>query len=141
MINSRKIEYLHPHVQELCERFLDECKKSEVDVIITSTYRDIESQNILFAQGRTAAGNIVTNARGGQSFHNYCVAFDIVPLRNGKPVWNDDLLWSSLGHIGKMCGLDWAGDCKTFKEKAHFQFTGGLSLRDFQNGKTLEVKA
>lgn len=137
MINSRNINDLHPVVQPLCERFIDECRKSGLDVIITSTYRDIESQNALYAQGRTRPGKIVTNAKGGDSYHNWCVAFDTVPVVHGKPVWDDEGTWLCLGHIGKECGLEWAGNWKGFKEMAHFQFTGGLTLKDFQGGKTL----
>jgi peptidoglycan LD-endopeptidase CwlK len=146
MVNSRKIEDLHPAVQVKCRRFLAECEKSGIDVIITSTYRDAESQNALYAQGRTLPGNIVTNARSGQSWHNWCVAFDVVPLRNGKPVWGtsgkDGELWQSIGAVGRACGLEWAGDWKgKLIEFAHFQYTGGLSLADFKAGKTLQVVA
>ena len=116
---------------------MSECKMSGIDILITSTYRDKESQEALYAKGRTAPGNIVTNARGGQSFHNWRVAFDTVPIVNGKPVWDDNQLWLSIGHIGTVCGLEWAGKWKKFKEMPHFQFTGGLTLKDFQAGKTL----
>ena len=139
MIISRKIEDLHPHVQTLCEKFIAECKKSGIDILITCTYRDIEAQNALYAQGRTIPGNIVTDARGGQSYHQYHVAFDTVPVRDGKPQWDDEQLWLSIGHIGKSCGLEWAGDWIHFKEKPHFQFTAGLTLSDFQKGKTLPI--
>lgn len=141
MINSRKIEDLHPVVQEKCRRFLRECEKSGIDVIITSTYRDSESQNALYAQGRTLPGNIVTKARAGQSWHNWRVAFDVVPLRYGKAVWGtsrkDGELWQSVGSIGRACGLEWAGDWRKFKEYEHFQYNGGLTLTDFKRGKTL----
>jgi len=137
MINSRDIHDLHPIVQGKCQVFLDECKKSGIDIIITSTYRDRESQTALYAQGRTRLGKIVTNAKAGQSYHNWRVAFDVVPARHGKPAWDDTDLWLSVGHIGKSCGLEWAGDWKSFKEMPHFQFTGGMSLKDFQSGKTL----
>lgn len=142
MISSRKIEELHPVVQRLYLKFEDECEKAEIPILRTSTYRDIESQNALYAQGRTVKGAILTNARGGDSFHNYRVAFDVVPLRNGKPVWgalgDDWALWRSVGAIGRACGLEWAGDWKKFKEFPHFQFTGGLTLADFKKGKTLQ---
>jgi peptidoglycan L-alanyl-D-glutamate endopeptidase CwlK len=153
MIDSRKIDDLHQVVQDMCRRFLAECEKAGIDILITSTYRDRESQNALYAQGRTRPGRRVTNARGGQSYHNWRVAFDVVPLRHGKPVWgtrgngidnnpDDDLtdeleLWQSVGAIGKACGLEWAGDWRRFKEFPHFQYTGGLSVKDFQNGKTI----
>lgn len=141
MINSRRIEDLLPQVQPLANAFIEKCKAEGIELLITSTYRDKESQAALFAQGRTAPGKIVTNARAGQSFHNYRVAFDVVPLRNGKPVWGtaneDAVLWKKIGAIGIQCGLEWAGNWRTFKEFPHFQFTGGLTLADFQAGKVL----
>lgn len=156
MINSRNLSDLHPVVQEKAKRFLKECDDGLLpiySVLVTSTYRDFESQNALYAIGRTKPGKKVTNARGGDSYHNHRVAFDIVGLRNGIAIWGtkgdgidnnpaddhaDDLeLWQTMGEIGKLCGLEWAGDWKRFKEYPHFQFTGGLSLIDFKNGKKL----
>lgn len=141
MQNSRDIKDLHPKVQAMANKFLDACKKAGIDVLITSTYRDNESQNELYAQGRTKPGRIVTNAKAGQSWHNYRLAFDVVPIKNGKAVWGttgDDLkLWQKLGAIGKSIGLEWAGDWVKFKEFPHFQYTGGLTLKDLQQGKMI----
>jgi len=137
MINSRKLEDLHPKVKALAERFIASCAKQNIDVIITSTYRDAESQNALYAQGRTTPGSKVTNAKGGQSFHNWKVAFDFVPVVNGKAQWADTALFTKCGEIGESLGLEWAGRWVKFKELAHFQYTNGLTLADFQEGKTL----
>lgn len=142
MLNSRKLEDLNPIVEAKARDFLSRCAAEGIDVLVTSTYRDAESQNALFAQGRTAPGKIVTNAKAGQSWHNFRVAFDVVPLRNGKPVWGitgEDLkLWQRLGAIGKACGLEWAGEWRTFREFPHFQYTGGHTLAEFQAGATLK---
>lgn len=141
MINSRAISDLHPKVAEKAHAFIAACRDHGIDILITSTYRDNESQNALYAQGRTVAGPVVTNAKGGQSWHNYRLAFDVVPLRNGKPVWgmngSDGDLWKHVGALGESVGLEWAGRWKKFKETAHFQFTGGLTLADLQAGKQL----
>ena len=40
--------------------------------------RTFEDQDKLYAQGRTKPGQIVTNARGGDSLHNYGLAADYV---------------------------------------------------------------
>ncbi|MFA5387739.1 MAG: M15 family metallopeptidase [Candidatus Paceibacterota bacterium] len=141
MINSRKLEDLHPHVAKLCQTFIDACAAEGIDVLITSTYRDNESQNALYAQGRTAPGAKVTNAKAGQSWHNWRCAFDFVPVVNGKAQWNDIATFTRCGEIAEGVGLEWAGRWKSFKELAHCQFTGGLTLADFQAGKTLEVLA
>ena len=137
MINSRDPNELHPDVLELAKKFKHACLVEGIDILITSTYRDIASQNALYAIGRAVAGKKVTNAKGGQSFHNFRLAFDIVPLIAGKAVWGDNKLWDRIGAIGKGVGLEWAGDWKTFKEKAHFQLTNGLTLADLRAGKTL----
>jgi peptidoglycan L-alanyl-D-glutamate endopeptidase CwlK len=141
MINSRSIDDLHPAVKRRARLFLDACKANGIDVLVTSTYRDAESQQALYDQGRIKPGRKVTNAKPGQSWHNWRCAFDVVPIRNGKPVWgtagDDAALWQRIGKIGKQCGLEWAGDWVRFKEFPHFQFTGGLSLADLQAGKKI----
>jgi len=137
MINSRSLSDLNPKVAALCSEFINSCKKNNIDIIITSTYRDAESQNALYAQGRTLPGKKVTNAKGGQSFHNWKVAFDFCPIVNGKAVWNDVALYTKCGEIAESIGLEWAGRWVTFKELAHCQYTNGLTLADFQAGKTL----
>jgi peptidoglycan L-alanyl-D-glutamate endopeptidase CwlK len=137
MINSRKLEDLHPKVMQMCSEFIKDCDAQGIDILVTSTYRDHESQDALYAQGRTKSGAIVTKAKGGQSFHNYKVAFDFVPIVNGKPAWNDSKLFIKCGEIAEKHGLEWAGRWKRFAEMAHCQYTGGLTLADFQAGKQL----
>ena len=144
MISSRKIEDLHPTVQAMARAFIEKCQKEGIDVLITCTYRDNAEQERLYARGRTVLTENgqkvkkVTNARAGQSFHNHRLAFDCVPLRNGKPVWgttgSDLMLWMRVGNIGESVGLEWAGRWKTFREFPHFQFTGGHPIAYFQKG-------
>lgn len=122
MINSRSLDDLAPDVARAARMMLEVCEREGIQILITSTFRDHESQAKLYAQGRTAPGRIVTNAKPGESFHNYRVAFDVVPLRDGKPVWDDDdPIWRRVGEIGERCGLEWAGRWKTFREYPHFQ--------------------
>lgn len=137
MINSRKPTDLLPKVQTLCEEFIQRCADAGIDVLITSTYRDNESQAELYAQGRTKPGKIVTNAKPGDSYHNYRCAFDFVPIVNGKPRWNDLATFTKCGEIAEGVGLEWAGRWTTFKELAHCQFTGGLTLADLKSGKQI----
>lgn len=134
MINSRSLEDLLPQAKERAEKFISICKEHGIDLLVTSTYRDLESQMALYAQGRTTAGVVVTNAPAGKSFHNYRVALDVVPIINGKPNWSDKLLWEQIGAIGESCGLEWAGRWKTFKEYPHFQYTGGLTIAQLEEG-------
>ena len=138
MKNSRDLNDLLPVVKGKAEAFLKACKAEGIDVLITSTLRDKESQAALYAQGRTTPGKIVTNAKAGQSFHNYGCAFDFVPLINGKAQWEDTKLFERCGVIAEKQGLEWAGRWKSFTETAHCQYIGGLSLADLQMGKQVK---
>lgn len=135
MINSRSLDDLILPAKVRVQAFLEAAKKNGIDLLVTSTYRDNASQNALYAQGRTTPGKIVTNAKAGQSWHNYKCAVDVVPIVAGKPRWDvKDEVWQQVGKLGKAAGLEWAGDWKRFKEYPHFQYTGGLTLAQLQSG-------
>jgi peptidoglycan L-alanyl-D-glutamate endopeptidase CwlK len=134
---SRRIEDLEPQVAVLCHRFVEECESQGISVIITSTFRSNEEQAALYAIGRTKPGNRVTNAKPGQSYHNWKIAFDFCPIVHGKAVWNNAELFERCGLIGEKVGLQWSGRFLTFRESAHMQLTQGHNLAYFQRGGKL----
>lgn len=134
MINSRDINELHRAVRHIAEAFRSRCSVQGVDVLITSTYRDHESQAALYAQGRTTPGRKVTNAGPGDSMHNWRCAWDFVPLVNGKAVWDDEELWQRCGAIAQEVGAEWGGAWQSFKDKPHCQYTAGLTLDQLKAG-------
>jgi len=133
LTNSRDLNDLLPAVRLKAEELLSKAKELGIDLIVTSTYRDKESQDELYAIGRTKPGKRVTNARGGYSFHNYRVAFDVVPLVAGKASWDDMALWQRIGILGEEIGLEWGGNWRGFKDIPHFQLTMGKSLNELQD--------
>lgn len=137
MKSSRNLSDLQPEVADKCQAHLDACAAEGIDLLITCTLRDWEEQHRLYLQGRNAPGNIVTKADAGDSAHNYGLAYDVVPMRNGKPVWGtiadmDAALWARVGELGESVGLEWAGRWKSFKELAHFQSLGGRTIADLK---------
>gem|GEM_PF-633470 len=134
LIDSRNINDLHPTVRRGCLELQRRLKALGYNMGVSSTYRDNAMQNHLYAQGRTRAGSIVTNAKGGQSIHNYRLAFDIFNNVPGNLYPNDFM--NLAGKIGREMGFEWGGDWTNFKDKPHFQFTNGLSLSHLQNGRT-----
>ncbi|MGI6584868.1 MAG: M15 family metallopeptidase [Lutisporaceae bacterium] len=92
MVNSRKIEDLHPVVREICRKHIEACRKRGVEIIVTSTLRDSEYQEYLYSQGRSRPGNIVTNMRLIGP-HGFGLAYDVVPIVKRKAVWNNDWLF------------------------------------------------
>jgi|TARA_R110000796_G_scaffold15004_3_gene48407 peptidoglycan L-alanyl-D-glutamate endopeptidase CwlK len=137
MISSRKLSDLHPLARDKALAFKRKCKAQGIDVLIYCTLRDNEEQNRLYAKGRTTKGRKVTNARGGQSEHNYGIAWDCVPLDGGKAMWGDRASYKKMGAIAESLGIDWAGNWKRFKETAHFSFKDGHSLLYFKRGGSL----
>jgi len=123
---------LKPCVQRGAEAIIAEMKLMGHPVRLVQGYRSIEEQNRLYAQGRTTPGNIVTNAKGGQSFHNYGCAVDFVFIKEGYNA--SQALWETLGVIGKNQGFEWGGDWVGFTDRPHFEMKLGYTLKDFQNG-------
>lgn len=136
---SRSLSDLNPIVKVKAEAFLAACEKADLDILIYCTYRSGAEQEVLYEQGRTAPGKIVTNARAGQSWHNWRCAFDFVPLVAGKPAWSDKALYLKAGVIAESVGLEWAGRWTgKLRESAHCQYSGGLSINDLINGKEIK---
>lgn len=96
-------------------------------VEIISSYRSVEEQDRLFAQGRTRPGQRVTNARGGQSLHNYRLAWDLGLFgRSGEYVGRSPV-YASIAPLGEQLGLEWGGRWRS-RDEAHYQMTVGLTV-------------
>ena len=89
----------------------------------------------------------VTNAKAGQSYHNYGLAVDIVLLYdsdgNGTydkaswdvfKDWDKDGIadWQEVVKVFKKYGWEWGGEFKSFKDLPHFQKTFGKSWQQLK---------
>ncbi|MGE7921080.1 M15 family metallopeptidase [Viridibacillus sp. NPDC093762] len=137
---------LHPIVEENKNVLLEKADEIDIDVMITEGLRPFEKQNELYNQGRTTKGNIVTNSKGGESFHNYGLAFDYaIKNANGGIEWdieydgnhNGKSDWFEVAEIAKELGFEWGGDWKQFKDYPHLQMTFGLNIPMLQEGYRL----
>ena len=110
------------------------CRDAGHEVHIFETFRTPERQDALYAQGRTAPGGIVTNARAGYSNHNFGIAFDI-GIFSGTRYLDDSPLYKAAGALGRTLGLEWGGDWKSIEDQPHYQLRPAwaktLSERDF----------
>lgn len=135
---STSLSALHPYVATLARSFLDLCAASGISVRIIVTFRSWYDQDVLYSQGRTSAGAIVTDAMGGDSYHNWGLAFDCAPVVNGVIAWSDTDRFNQMGRLGQQVGLEWGGHWTTFNvalvDMPHFQFTYGLSTEQLLNG-------
>lgn len=139
---SRSLQDLQPAFAEKAGRVLRRCEELGVKLVVTCTWRTNSEQAKLYAQGRTAPGKVVTWANAGQSPHNYGLAMDVVPVRDGKAIWDaSDEAWKIYGQVVRSEGLEWAGDwVKKKREMPHCQMpewrtlveAGRVTLKDAQ---------
>lgn len=145
-ITIDRIQLLHPDLREEAIEIYNDIYEALTGRAIcrfSHTLRTNKEQDGLFAIGRTKPGKIVTNAKGGQSYHNYGLAIDIVLLvdRDGNGTfesasWETNVDfdgdgkkdWQEVVHIFKLYGWEWGGDWK-FSDKPHFQKTLGKSIK------------
>ncbi len=140
---------------EMCEAV-----KGRVLIRFAYTLRSFSEQNALYELGRTVKnpngfhpikkplGNIVTWARGGDSFHNYALAWDLVLVLdkdgNGSyetASWDmtidldgDGIAdWREIVEIAIKYGYEWGGNWNKPKTDCpHFQKTFGYSINDLK---------
>lgn len=143
-ITLERIQLMHPAVREEVTRMygkICEALTGRAICRFTHTLRTFDEQGELYAQGRSKHGKIVTNAKPGQSYHNYGLAFDIALIIDGKTAswdmvkdFDGDKVsdWMEVVNICKSHGWKWGGDFKSFKDYPHFEKTFGLNWPELQ---------
>ncbi|MDD8018368.1 MAG: M15 family metallopeptidase [Bacteroidota bacterium] len=133
------LDGLNPIVKQKALELLAACTTHGIEIQIIQGFRSIVEQNKLYEQGRSTTGNIVTNAKGGESYHNYGLAFDFVPLIHGVANWKDARNFFVVGEIAEKIGLVWGGRWK-LRDLDHCQYTFGLTIADLKAGKMPNIQ-
>ncbi|PHS70530.1 MAG: hypothetical protein COB22_07850 [Cycloclasticus sp.] len=156
-MSSRSIDDLSAGFRAQAVLLKDAAEAVGLDLIIYCTRRSFAEQAKLYRNGRTLAQiqdkadelceqwgradlatilmdvapqfgkRILTYAAPGQSYHNYGLALDAVPLREGRPVWGDtepdDLaLWNLYGELAGDVNMEWGGSWSPGKiDRPHMQ--------------------
>lgn len=132
--SAKLIATLHPSIQVLANKLIALAAQRGISIVICQGERTIEYQDKLYAKGRTAPGGIVTNTKGGQSWHNYGLAFDIAMVSSGpkpalgQPSWPPGKeRWAELGALGQSLGLIWGGTFSKIADYGHFEYHPGIT--------------
>jgi peptidoglycan LD-endopeptidase CwlK len=135
--SEASIQSLLPAAQRKAREFMKAVLRDGVAVKVISGTRTFAEQNRLYRQGRDLPGPKITRARGGQSNHNFGVAWDIGVFQNGQYL-DESPLYRRVGGIGKGLGLEWGGDWRGFPDEPHFQVVREDDLKEialkFQRG-------
>lgn len=147
------IEDLRPKTKELCKLWLDACAKAGIKIKILMVLRTIQQQDALYSQGREPLDVVnakmksaglwsvseaenkytVTKAKGGQSAHNYGLAWDFTAEAEGL---NHNQAMIKAGLLAETVSIDnytltWGGDWdrdkdykdESFLDMPHVQLT------------------
>lgn len=136
-VTHGRILALHPSIRQDVERGVNFVESKGVRIRIVQGFRTFDEQNNLYAQGRTTAGKIVTNAKGGESYHNYGLAFDFCLLHLDKTIsWSltEDFDsdgqkdWMEVVEHFMLRGFQWGGNWK-FKDYPHLERNFGYTVK------------
>lgn len=152
-ISESRLIRLHPAVAQLARK-LDQLARAQAPAIIfrvSQGLRTFEEQGMLYDKGRISngvpcthdgvtrpvgtcpvhkLGVPVTNAKPGQSYHNFGLAFDVaVDQLQHSPVFTPDWnvehpSWKNLIRLGQSIGLTSGSAWRSFPDYPHFQLTG-----------------
>lgn len=110
---------LFPLFYEEVKKGINAAREAGFPIAIFESYRTEERQNQLYAQGRTTPGKIVTNAKGGRSWHNYGLAIDVALYDDKR--WSWDFKPSEIAKYFESDNLIWGGTFKNF-DGPHYEW-------------------
>jgi peptidoglycan L-alanyl-D-glutamate endopeptidase CwlK len=139
-----KLQQLHPKLRAKAIKCYTEAvlaTPKDIHPVIEQTYRSFAESDYDYQLGRTIKnpdgadknhplGQIVSNAPGGYSWHNYGLALDFHLLVNGKAVWDKNQEgWMTVVNIFKDAGFNWGGEFTgKFKDAPHLEHKMGMGL-------------
>jgi peptidoglycan LD-endopeptidase CwlK len=145
-ISEERVAKLHPKIRDEVKALIEkaEAKLPGCAIRVVQGLRTFPQQDALYAQGRTKKGPRVTNAKGGQSSHNYGLALDFAILydKDGNGTFETlswDLLkdfdkdgesdWLEVVDIFENAGYTWGGRWTSIKDNPHIEKTFGMTWK------------
>jgi peptidoglycan L-alanyl-D-glutamate endopeptidase CwlK len=148
-VTLQRINMLHPKIKdEVLDIYTNKvCPALTGGVYCRFAYtlRTFAEQDALYAIGRTKLFDanqkrlgVVTNAKAGQSLHNYGLAFDIVLIDGPEASWDivkdftgdGQSTWMKVINTYKDNGYEWGGDWVSLKDTPHIQKVFGYTWQE-----------
>jgi peptidoglycan L-alanyl-D-glutamate endopeptidase CwlK len=136
--SEARLQLVHPVLADKVRQMAATLLQEGIEIRVVQGLRTYQEQAALYAQGRTAPGSIVTNAKPGFSYHNAGLAVDCIPGVRGSNPWQPD--WTDRVHgqltpdyarmvqVGKSLGLVSGADFASITDDPHFQMTGSFPI-------------
>ncbi|MGS1127067.1 M15 family metallopeptidase [Rhodanobacter sp. UC4437_H4] len=138
--SEKVIATLLPQVRPIARALVQKAAAAGISIRVISGLRSYEEQAALYAQGRTAPGKKVTNARAGYSNHNFGIAFDI-GVFEGNRYLPESPKYKAVGALGMDLGLEWGGNWKTIVDQPHFQLRPAWAAHESEQQMLAELRS
>jgi len=138
--SEKVIATLLPQVRPIARALVQKAAAAGISIRVISGLRSYEEQAALYAQGRTAPGKKVTNARAGYSNHNFGIAFDI-GVFEGNRYLPESPKYKAVGALGMDLGLEWGGNWKTIVDQPHFQLRPAWAAHGSEQQMLAELRS
>lgn len=147
-VSVARVAALHPKVRQEVNDLIVQIEANlpaTAKIRVVQGLRTKEEQDALYAQGRTKSGQIVTNARFGQSFHCFGLAIDFALMYDKDGNGSYETLswdtnydfdkdgvkdWQEVVQAFKAKGWTWGGDFKSIQDDPHLEKTFGHTWRE-----------
>jgi peptidoglycan L-alanyl-D-glutamate endopeptidase CwlK len=129
IISETRLSKVHPVLAAKTRAMAAALEAQGIIIRVIQGLRTIQEQNAMYAEGRTAPGQKVTNAIGGYSWHNFGLAVDCVPGIRGEIPWQPNFDpkhpdFTAMIKAGEAQGLVSGSTWKSIPDEPHFQHAG-----------------
>jgi peptidoglycan L-alanyl-D-glutamate endopeptidase CwlK len=140
-VTQQRVLLLHPSIRNEVTQLINQANAQltkHAEIRIVQGLRTFDEQSALYNQGRTTKGKKVTNAKAGQSYHNYGLAIDFALLINDTQIswdlkkdWDGDKIadWMEVVKVFRNAGYEWGGTW-TFQDNPHLEKTFGYTWKE-----------
>lgn len=118
------LDWLMPEFRDRLFEVIAACRARGANYVATMGYRSYVTQMNLWKQGRVLPGKVVTNAKGGESAHNFGLAVDFVADIDPKPGVQPGWAPKDYDILAEECAKAGLHHGRTYGDEPHVSWPG-----------------
>ena len=140
VLADRRWQQIHPNLQQRVLAIHEVMRRQYgYQMVLVEGYRSPERQAELIKRGNA------TRAGAWQSCHQYGMAADSAPIRDGQLQWDMSDEWTRRGYqlygaLARQAGLEWGGDWLSLKDFVHVELAADCKVARRQRRAALAVR-
>ena len=129
--DQQRLLGVHPALIAAIGQLFAYMADNQTPMFVASGVRTVAQQQVLYAQGRTTPGKIVTYCDGVSSRsdhetegdgYGHAVDCAFLPTKEKPDPWGDYWPWADFGHAVERVGMEWGGNFKKPADLDHVQY-------------------